>query len=107
VAVHTGGGPGRAGGPGAQGFSRAQVAEIKALACGLGVPISRWSSAEIVGEAVKRGDRRGDLRRGDLALAGRGCDQAMELPLLDLPRDADLPAKAGPILDLYEGRWEG
>ena len=40
-------------------FPPAQVAEVKALACELpaeqGVPLSRWSSAELAREAVKRG----------------------------------------------------
>jgi hypothetical protein len=40
-------------------FPPAQVAEVKALACELpaeqGVPLSRWSSAELALEAVKRG----------------------------------------------------
>ena len=31
----------------------------------------------------------------------------MELPLLDLPARPTLQAKAEPILDLYQGRWEG
>jgi hypothetical protein len=40
-------------------FPPAQVAEVKALACELpaeqGVPLSRWSSAELAREAIKRG----------------------------------------------------
>ena len=40
-------------------FPPAQVAEVKALACELpaeqGVPLSRWSSAELAIEAVQRG----------------------------------------------------
>ena len=40
-------------------FPPAQVAEVKALACELpaeqGVPLSRWSGAELAREAVKRG----------------------------------------------------
>lgn len=40
-------------------FPPVQVAEVKALACELpaekGVPLSRWSSAEIAREAVARG----------------------------------------------------
>ena len=31
----------------------------------------------------------------------------MELPLLDLPARPQFRQKAGPILDLYQGRWEG
>jgi hypothetical protein len=47
-------------GPGAPRlFSPVQVAEVKALACELpaerGVPLSRWSTAEIAHEAVARG----------------------------------------------------
>src|SRR3954447_18199141 len=40
-------------------FPPAQVAEVKALACELpaeqGVPLSRWSSAELAREAITRG----------------------------------------------------
>ncbi len=40
-------------------------------------------------------------------LALRGRDPPVELPLVDLRRDSDFARKAGRILDLYEGRWEG
>ena len=59
------------------------------MACELpaeqGVPLSRWSAAELAREAVGARDRRADQRRHGLALARRRRDQALAAPLLDLP----------------------
>jgi len=86
-------------------------AEVIRLACerpaDSDVPLARWSSTELAREAVTRGICE-QISRGDgLALALRGCDQAVATPLLIFPRDPNFTAKAGPILDLYSGRWEG
>jgi DDE superfamily endonuclease/Homeodomain-like domain len=99
-------------GPGAPGlFPPAQVAEVKALACELpgerGVPLSRWSSAEIAREAV----RRGIVAEISGATVWRWLSEDAIRPWnyrsWIFPRDPDFARKAGPILDLYEGRWEG
>jgi DDE superfamily endonuclease len=99
-------------GPGARGlFPPAQVAEVKALACELpserGVPLSRWSSAEIASEAVKRGI----VAEISGATVWRWLSEDAIRPWnyrsWIFPRDPDFAAKAGRILDLYEGRWEG
>jgi transposase len=99
-------------GPGARGlFPPAQVAEVKALACELpgerGVPLSRWSSAEIAREAVERGI----VAEISGATVWRWLSEDAIRPWSYrswiFPRDPDFARKAGRNLDLYEGRWEG
>jgi len=87
------------------------VAEIKALACELpgerGVPLSRWSSAEIAREAVKRGIVAQISGATVWRWLGEDAIRPWNYRSWIFPRDPDFAAKAGPILDLYEGRWEG
>jgi hypothetical protein len=99
-------------GRGARGpFPPAQVAEVKALACELpaqrGVPLSRWSSAELAREAV----RRGVVAEISGATVWRWLSEDAIRPWnyrsWIFPRDPNFQLKAGPILDLYEGRWQG
>src|SRR3954452_17498472 len=92
-------------------FPPAQVAEVKALACELpaerGVPLSRWSSAELAREAVKRGI----VARVAAVTIWRWLTEDAIRPWnyrsWIFPRDPNFAAKAGRILDLYQGRWEG
>jgi hypothetical protein len=85
--------------------------EVKALACELpassGVPLSRWSAAEVAREVIARG----------LVAEISGttvwrwlCEEAIR-PFYHrswiFPRDPDFAHKAGRVLDLYEGNWEG
>jgi hypothetical protein len=42
-----------------------------------------------------------------VALAERGCAEALAAPLLELPRDPDFAAKAGRVLDLYARVFDG
>jgi hypothetical protein len=89
----------------------AQVAEVKALACELpaegGAPLSRWSSAEIAREAVARGI----LAQVSGTTVWRWLAEDAIHPWSYrswlFPRDPDFAEKAGRVLDLYEGRWEG
>jgi len=87
------------------------VIAIKALACELpyhhGIPLSRFSMAELKREA---------LARGIVASVGettiwRWLSQDAIRPWNHrswlFPRDPDFAAKGGRILDLYEGLWEG
>ena len=84
---------------------------MKAIACELpatsGVPLSRWSAGEVAREAVARG----------LVAEISGttvwrwlCEDALR-PFYHrswiFPRDPDFAQKAGRVLDLYEGWWEG
>src|SRR4051794_26059184 len=61
----------------------------QALACELpaerGVPLSRWSSAELTREAIGRRIVTTAAGGHNLALADRGRDPAVEGPLVDLP----------------------
>jgi len=87
------------------------VAEVKALACELpaerGVPLSRWSSAEIAREAL----RRGIVAEVSGATVWRWLAEDAIRPWnyrsWIFPRDPDFRRKAGRVLDLYAGRWEG
>jgi len=88
-----------------------QIAEVKALACELpaekGVALSRWSSSELAREAVARGivERISGVTvwRWLSADAIRPWNYRSWI----FPRDPQFRDKAGRILDLYEGRWEG
>jgi hypothetical protein len=88
-----------------------QIAEVKALACELpaeqGVPLSRWSSAELAREAVTRGIVEQisgtTVWRWLCADAIRPWNYRSWI----FPRDPQFRPKGGRILDLYEGRWEG
>src|SRR3954447_13294182 len=92
-------------------FPPAQVAEVKALACELpaerGVALSRWSSAELAREAVKRGIV---ARIAAVTIWRWLCEDAIRpwnYRSWIFPRDPRFAEKAGRVLDLYEGRWEG
>jgi len=86
-------------------------AEVIALACELpaekGVPLSRWSSVELAREAQARGI----VERISGVTVWRWLSEDAIRPWnyrsWIFPRDPRFKEKAGPILDLYEGRWEG
>jgi hypothetical protein len=87
------------------------VAEVKAIACQLpserGVPLSRFSSAEIAREAVARGI----VEQVSGATVWRWLAEDAIRPWnyrsWIFPRDPDFRTKAARVLDLYAGRWEG
>jgi hypothetical protein len=87
------------------------VAEVKAIACQLpserGVPLSRFSSAEIAREAVARGI----VEQVSGATVWRWLAEDAIRPWnyrsWIFPRDTDFRAKAARVLDLYAGRFEG
>jgi hypothetical protein len=86
-------------------------AEVIAMACELpaeqGVPLSRWSSAELAREAVARGI----CEQISGVTVWRWLSEDAIKPWQHrswiFPRDPQFTAKAGRILDLYSGRWEG
>jgi hypothetical protein len=92
-------------------FPPVQIAEVKALACELpaerGVPLSRWSSSELAREAIARGI----VERISGVTVWRWLSEDAIRPWnyrsWIFPRDPKFRQKAGRILDLYEGRWEG
>jgi len=92
-------------------FPPSVVVAITALACELphleGVPLSRWSLAEIKREVLERGIV---ASIGETTL-WRWLSQDAIRPWTHrswiFPRDPAFEAKAGRVLDLYEGRWQG
>ncbi len=86
-------------------------AEVIALACALpaehGVPLSRWSADELAREAVARGI----CEQISGVTAWRWLSEDAIRPWQHrswiFPRDPLFLEKAGPILDLYAGRWQG
>jgi hypothetical protein len=84
---------------------------VIALACELpaekGVPLSRWSAIELAHEAITRGI----VEQISGVTVWRWLSEDAIRPWnyrsWIFPRDPQFKAKAGPILDLYEGRWEG
>ncbi len=81
------------------------------MACELpaasGVPLSRWSAAELAREAVARGI----VERISDVTVWRWLSQDAIKPWQHrswiFPRDPRFADRAGPILDLYQGRWQG
>ena len=93
------------------GFTAAQVAEVKALACTppteTGVPLARWSTAELATEAV----RQGLVETISASTVGRWLASDAIKPWQHrswiFPRAPDFATKAARVLDLYERRWQG
>ena len=87
------------------------VVAVKALACELpseiGLPLSRFSTAEIKREVIGRGLV---ASIGDTTVWRWLCEDAIR-PWHHrswiFPRDPDFANKAGRVLDLYAGTWEG
>ena len=81
------------------------------MACALpaeqGVPLSRWSAAELAREAVARGI----VEQISGVTVWRWLSQDAIKPWQHrswiFPRDSRFADRAGPILDLYQGRWQG
>lgn len=92
-------------------FETSAVAEVKALACQLpaetGVPLSRWSHAELAAEATGRGI----VAAVSASTVRRWLDADAIKPWQHrswiFPRDADFAFKASRALDLYGRIWDG
>jgi transposase len=92
-------------------FSPEVRMEVKALACELpatsGLPLSRWSCGEVAQEAIDRGL----VAEISGTTVWRWLSEDAIRPFYHrswiFPRDPDFAHKAGRVLDLYEGRWEG
>src|SRR6266496_3064058 len=99
------------GGAGPRLFPPHVRAEVIAMACALpaeqGVPLSRWSATELAREAVARGI----VEQISGVTVWRWLSQDAIKPWQHrswiFPRDPRFADRAGPILDLYQGRWEG
>jgi hypothetical protein len=83
---------------------------VKAIACELprdqGVPLSRFSRSELHRFVVERG-----VSEASALTIGRWLAEDAIKPWQQrswiFPRDPDFLEKAGRVLDLYQGRWEG
>jgi hypothetical protein len=98
-------------GPAGRGlFPPVQVAEIKALACELpaekGVPLSRWSNAEIAQEAVSRGIVAEISGTTVWRWLSEDAIRPWNYRSWIVRRDPQFAVKAGPILDLYLAAWD-
>jgi len=91
-------------------FPPEEIAQVKAVACELpkelGLPLSRFSRSELHRFVIERG-----VSEASASTIGRWLAQDAIKPWRRrswiFPRDPDFLEKAGPVLDLYEGRWEG
>jgi hypothetical protein len=86
------------------------VTQVKAVACELprteGVPLSRFSRAELHRLVVERG-----VTDASAATIARWLAEDSLRPWQHrswiFPTDPEFLERAGPVLDLYQGRWEG
>jgi hypothetical protein len=91
-------------------FPPEEVAQVKAIACELprdqGVPLSRFSRSELYRFVVERG-----VSEASASTIGRWLAEdaikTWQCRSGIFPRDPDFLEKAGRVLDLYQGRWEG
>jgi DDE superfamily endonuclease len=90
-------------------FPPQQIAEVNAVACeppSEGAPVSRRSTADVYGLVLERG-----ICEASQSTIVRWLREDAIRPWQYrswiFPTDPDFAAKAGRILDLYQGRWEG
>jgi hypothetical protein len=91
-------------------FPPEEVAQVKAIACELpvthGVPVSRFSRSELHRLVIERG-----VTDASPATIARWLAEDAIKPWQHrcwvFPRDPRFCERAGPVLDLYERRWEG
>ncbi len=97
--------------PAADLFPLALVVEIKALACerpaDLGLPLSRLSHAEIARVAVARDIVEAISVTTVWRWLGEDALKPWRYRSWIFPRDPAFERKAGLVLDLYRGRWQG
>ena len=91
-------------------FPPEEVAQVKAIACELprehGLPLSRFSRAELHRLVIERG-----LTEASASTIARWLAEDALKPWQHrswiFPTDPAFLEKAGPVLDLYQGRWDG
>jgi transposase len=91
-------------------FTPVQVAQVKALACTLpadhGLPLSRWSAAELARHVVAEGSFQ-TVSTSSISRWLRACAiKPWQHRSWIFPRDPAFHAKAARVLDLYERRWD-
>ena len=86
-------------------------AEVIRLACELPaqseVPLARWSSSELAAEVVARGICEQISGVTVWRWLSEDAIKPWQHRSWNFPRDPEFTVKAGRILDLYGGRWEG
>lgn len=91
-------------------FPPEEVAQVKAIACELprteGVPLSRFSRAELHRLVVERGVCAASASTIARWLAEDALKPWQHRSWI-FPTDPAFLEKAGPVLDLYQGRWQG
>ena len=92
-------------------FPPSVVVEVKRLACEsprtTGVPLARWSLRELQREVVTRGVVATISGTTVWRWLAADAIQPWRHRSWLFPRDPDFGMKAGPILDLYAGVWQG
>jgi hypothetical protein len=87
------------------------VVEVKALACEIpftsGLPLSRFSIGELRREAIERGIVANIGNSTIWRWLSEDAIKPWRSRSWIFPRDPDFTEKAGRVLDLYEGMWEG
>jgi hypothetical protein len=91
-------------------FPPQEVAQVKAVACELprdqGVPLSRFSRAELHRLVIERG-----VTEASASTIARWLSEDAIRPWQHrswiFPRDPCFVERAGPVLDLYQRRWQG
>jgi len=91
-------------------FPPEEVAQVKAIACELprtqGVPVSRFSGAELHRLIIERGISQASASTILRWLAEDSIKPWQQRSWI-FPTDPLFSEKAGPVLDRYQGRWEG
>jgi transposase len=92
-------------------FPAVAAAEVKAMACALpaetGVPLARWSCAELNTEAVKRAVVESVSASTVRRWLREDAIKPWQYRSWIFPRDPDFAVKAGRVLDLYDRLWDG
>ena len=87
------------------------VVEVKALACALpseqGIPLSRFSHADIAREAIARGIVASISGATVWRWLSADAIKPWRIRGWIFPRDPAFAEKAGRVLDLYQGIWDG
>lgn len=92
-------------------FPPSIVAQVKALACQLprdsGVPLSKWTASDLRREVVKRGIVASIGESTIWRWLSEDAIKPWQHRTWIFPRDPLFVERAGPVLDLYTGQWEG
>jgi transposase len=92
-------------------FTAVQQTQVKALACELpattGVPLSRWSSAELADEAVTAGVVETISASTVARWLRRDALKPWQYRSWIAPRAPDFATRSAVVLDLYAGRFDG